>query len=85
MGDVGEGMRASAARYLSSVKLAMARIQLLAAPSLVLLQSLLCSSASTPMYELHVRHTLTSCTNILVHRARFRGSNTLLDFHHSCV
>ncbi|KNG50554.1 c6 transcription factor [Stemphylium lycopersici] len=44
MGEVGAGMRASAANYLNSVKLAMARIHLLSAPSLVFLQSLLCSA-----------------------------------------
>lgn len=41
--DAEEGMRACAARYLSSIKLAMARIHLLSAPSLLFLQSLLCS------------------------------------------
>lgn len=43
MGDMGGGMRTSAANYLKSIKLAMARIHLLAGPSLVFLQSLLCS------------------------------------------
>ena len=43
MEEVGVGMLESAARYLKSIKLAMTRIHLLSAPSLVLLQSLLCS------------------------------------------
>lgn len=43
MEEVGAGMRASAATYLKSVKLAMARIHLLSDPSLVFLQALLCS------------------------------------------
>ena len=41
--DVEGGMRERAATYLDSVKVAMARIQLLSPPSLVFLQSLLCS------------------------------------------
>lgn len=45
-GGVEDGMRLSAATYLSSVKLAMARIQLLSTPSLVFLQALLCSVSS---------------------------------------
>ncbi|CAG5186277.1 uncharacterized protein ALTATR162_LOCUS11540 [Alternaria atra] len=44
MEEVGAGMLESAARYLKSIKLAMTRIHLLSAPSLVLLQSLLCSA-----------------------------------------
>lgn len=48
MGEVGVHMRKCAAAYLSSVKLAMARIQLLASPSLLFLQSLLCSVRSSP-------------------------------------
>jgi hypothetical protein len=43
MGEVGAGMLESASKYLKSIKLAMTRIHLLSAPSLVLLQSLLCS------------------------------------------
>jgi hypothetical protein len=43
IGDVEDGMSSRAATYLSSVKLAMARIQLLSVPSLVFLQALLCS------------------------------------------
>ena len=43
MEEMGAGMRTSAATYLKSVKLAMARIHLLSAPSLVFLQALLCS------------------------------------------
>lgn len=45
-GDVGgieDCMRNEAAKYLRSVQLAMTRIYLLATPSLLLLQSLLCS------------------------------------------
>ncbi|KAF2441513.1 hypothetical protein P171DRAFT_434189 [Karstenula rhodostoma CBS 690.94] len=44
IGDVEDGMRSQAATYLSSVKTAMARIQLLSPPSLVFLQALLCSA-----------------------------------------
>ncbi|KAF1852027.1 uncharacterized protein K460DRAFT_413505 [Cucurbitaria berberidis CBS 394.84] len=44
MEEVGAGMRTCATKYLSSVKLAMARIHLLSAPSLLFLQSLLCSA-----------------------------------------
>lgn len=43
MGEVGAGMLESASKYLKSIKLAMTRIHLLSTPSLVLLQSLLCS------------------------------------------
>ncbi|KAJ4984959.1 C6 transcription factor [Stagonosporopsis vannaccii] len=46
-GDIGnleDGMRGQAAKYLQSVQLAMTRIHLLAAPSLLFLQSLLCSA-----------------------------------------
>lgn len=43
-----EGLRASAGRHLESVKLGITRVQLLAAPSLLLLQSLLCSVSSCP-------------------------------------
>ncbi|KAH6621870.1 hypothetical protein C7974DRAFT_212393 [Boeremia exigua] len=46
-GDIGsleDGMRDQAAKYLRSVQLAMTRIHLLAAPSLLFLQSLLCSA-----------------------------------------
>lgn len=43
IGDLEDGMRARAATYHSSVKVAMARIHLLSAPSLLLLQALLCS------------------------------------------
>ena len=43
IGGIEEGLRDQANRYLRSVKLAMARIHLLAAPSLLFLQSLLCS------------------------------------------
>ncbi|KAH7351489.1 hypothetical protein BKA66DRAFT_475925 [Pyrenochaeta sp. MPI-SDFR-AT-0127] len=44
MEAVEDGMRVRAATYLSSVKVAMARIQLLSNPSLLFLQSLLCSA-----------------------------------------
>lgn len=57
MGEVGAGMRASAAKYLNSVKLAMVRIHFLSAPSLVLLQSLLCSVSSA---ILSLRRSLTN-------------------------
>jgi hypothetical protein len=43
MGGIEEGMCEQAAKYLKSVKLAMTRIHLLAAPSLLFLQALLCS------------------------------------------
>lgn len=43
IGSIEEGLRENASRYLESVKLAMTRIYLLAAPSLLFLQSLLCS------------------------------------------
>ncbi|KAH7068205.1 hypothetical protein BKA63DRAFT_494865 [Paraphoma chrysanthemicola] len=42
--EVAAGMRASAAKHLKSVKLAIGRIHLLSAPSLVFLQALLCSA-----------------------------------------
>ncbi|KAH7130826.1 hypothetical protein B0J11DRAFT_524178 [Dendryphion nanum] len=41
---MAERLQASATCYINSVKLAMTRIHLLAAPSLILLQSLLCST-----------------------------------------
>ncbi|KAF2847220.1 hypothetical protein T440DRAFT_214911 [Plenodomus tracheiphilus IPT5] len=44
MGEVGAHLRSCAVKYLNSVKLAMARIRLISAPSLVFLQSLLCSA-----------------------------------------
>ncbi|KAF9697819.1 hypothetical protein EKO04_004203 [Ascochyta lentis] len=43
-GSIEDGLRDQAHRYLQSVKLAMTRIHLLAAPSLLFLQSLLCSA-----------------------------------------
>lgn len=52
-GDVGSlenGMRDQAARYLQSVQLAMTRIQLLASPSLLFLQSLLCSVSGSKVF-----------------------------------
>lgn len=41
--EIADGMRKCAADYLVSVQLAFGRIQLLSPPSLLLLQSLLCS------------------------------------------
>lgn len=43
IGSIEDGMRNEAAKYLHSVQLAMTRIHLLSAPSLLLLQSLLSS------------------------------------------
>jgi hypothetical protein len=43
MGGIEDGLRDQASKYLQSVKLAMTRIHLLAVPSLLFLQSLLCS------------------------------------------
>ncbi|KAF2821137.1 hypothetical protein CC86DRAFT_411439 [Ophiobolus disseminans] len=43
-GSIEDGMRNEAARYLQSVQLAMTRVHLLSAPSLLFVQSLLCSA-----------------------------------------
>lgn len=48
-GGIDDCMRNEATRYLQSVQLAMTRIHLLSPPSLLFLQSLLCSvSGTTP-------------------------------------
>ena len=63
MGEMGSGLRARAAEYLTSVKLAMTRMHLLSAPSLVFLQALLCSVSvrrlpTQNMANLSTRHSL---------------------------
>lgn len=75
--EVAAGMRASAARHLESVKLAIARIHLLSAPSLVFLQALLCSVSRTQVAR---RTFLISRTGI--HSSGLRRSDELLDVHY---
>lgn len=62
MGDIEDGLRDKASIYLQSVKLAMTRIHLLAAPSLLFLQSLLCSVSSI-LSVLSVLRIFSSNTN----------------------
>lgn len=78
---VTEGMRGCAAKYLSSAQLAMARIHLLSEPSLLFLQSLLCSVSSSH----HRAGPLLMVTIQGIYRSRYRGFDTLLGVHLRCM
>lgn len=51
VGELGDGMRDCATKFHSSVMLAMSRMHLLSTPSLLFLQSLLCSVEFFPIYS----------------------------------
>lgn len=78
---VGDGLRTCAANFLNSVKVAMARIYLLSAPSLLFLQSLLCS-VSCFYRSVGVKLTFQ---DLGLHRSRDWRFDALLGIYHSSM
>ena len=69
IGSLEDGMRDQAAKYLQSVQLAMTRIHLLAAPSLLFLQSLLCGVSNSLLTNRKIRSLTNSRLSLLKGRA----------------